>query len=213
MGITERKEREKEQRRNDILDAAEKVFFSRGVDNATMDEVAEAAELSKGTLYLYFKSKEELYMGIHIRGHKILNDMFCQALETAGPGIQKVREIGKAYFRFSREYPNYFHALLYFEISGFDFSDQESLAYQCHLQGEACMACVTQAIQTGIEDGSIRADLDPQKTAWLLWGVSSGIIQNLATKGEHLISMHGIKPEEIVEEFFRFVYTALTSGD
>ena len=60
MGIAERKEREKEHRRNTILDAAEEVFFSKGINLATMDEVAERAELSKGTLYLYFKNKEEL---------------------------------------------------------------------------------------------------------------------------------------------------------
>ena len=59
MGIAERKEREKLQRRKDIIDAAEKVFFYRGFESATMDEIAEKVELSKGTLYLYFKSKEE----------------------------------------------------------------------------------------------------------------------------------------------------------
>ena len=67
MGIAERREREKDQRRNTILDAAEKVFFSQGINLATMDGVAEEAELSKGTLYLYFKSKEELFLGIACR--------------------------------------------------------------------------------------------------------------------------------------------------
>ena len=48
MGITERREREKEQRKNDIVDAAERVFFKRGHEYATMDDVAIEAELSKG---------------------------------------------------------------------------------------------------------------------------------------------------------------------
>ncbi|MDL1893205.1 helix-turn-helix transcriptional regulator, partial [Sphingobacteriales bacterium CHB3] len=52
MGIIERKEREKEQRREEIVTAAEKIFFEKGLAIATMDEIAEAAELSKGTLYL-----------------------------------------------------------------------------------------------------------------------------------------------------------------
>ena len=58
MGIQERKEREKLQRREDIIDAAEKVFFKKDLDSATMDDVANEAELSKGTLYIYFKSKK-----------------------------------------------------------------------------------------------------------------------------------------------------------
>lgn len=56
MGTTERKKREKERRRNTIIDAAEKVIFSKGLDQSTMTEIAQEAELSKGTLYLYFKN-------------------------------------------------------------------------------------------------------------------------------------------------------------
>jgi len=68
MGINERREREKEVRRDAILDAAENIFFSKGVDSSSMDEIASRAELSKGTLYLYFKNKDELYHGIIHRG-------------------------------------------------------------------------------------------------------------------------------------------------
>ena len=50
MGVAERREREKARRRVDIIDAAERVFFSRGVEAATMDEVAEATSSSKRTL-------------------------------------------------------------------------------------------------------------------------------------------------------------------
>ena len=50
MGITERKEREKEHRKEEIIDAAQKVFFEKGLLSSTMDDIAEAAELSKGCL-------------------------------------------------------------------------------------------------------------------------------------------------------------------
>ncbi len=80
MGISQRKEREKEQRRKDIIDAAEKVFFKKGLNNSTMDEVAKEAELSKGTLYLYFKSKEEIHFEIRTRALNILSKMFKKAI-------------------------------------------------------------------------------------------------------------------------------------
>ena len=60
MGIRERKEREKERRRQQITVAAKKVFSDKGFNRATMDDIANEAELSPGTLYLYFKNKEEL---------------------------------------------------------------------------------------------------------------------------------------------------------
>lgn len=67
MGIRERKERERERRRQQIIVAAKKVFSEKGFNKATMDDIANEAELSPGTLYLYFKNKEELYASLSLR--------------------------------------------------------------------------------------------------------------------------------------------------
>jgi AcrR family transcriptional regulator len=67
MGIQERKERERERRRQQIIVAAKKVFSEKGFNKATMDDIASEAELSPGTLYLYFKNKEELYASLSLR--------------------------------------------------------------------------------------------------------------------------------------------------
>jgi AcrR family transcriptional regulator len=61
MGIQERKKREKEGRRQQILSASKQLFSDRGFQHTTMEEIANAAELSPGTIYLYFKSKDELF--------------------------------------------------------------------------------------------------------------------------------------------------------
>ncbi len=62
MGVKERREREESARLDAILAAAERVFAEQGYFHARMDAIAEAAELSKGTLYYYFKSKDEIYV-------------------------------------------------------------------------------------------------------------------------------------------------------
>jgi AcrR family transcriptional regulator len=67
MGIQERKEREKERRRQQIIVAAKRVFSGKGFNKATMEDIAKEAELSPGTLYLYFKNKEELYASLSLR--------------------------------------------------------------------------------------------------------------------------------------------------
>ena len=67
MGIQERKERERERRRQQIIVATKKVFSEKGFNKATMDDIAGEAELSPGTLYLYFKNKEELYASMSLR--------------------------------------------------------------------------------------------------------------------------------------------------
>ena len=67
MGTLDRRKREKDKRRNRIIGAAEKVLFAKGYQAATMDDVATEAELGKGTLYLYFKNKEELIIALLVR--------------------------------------------------------------------------------------------------------------------------------------------------
>ena len=67
MGIQERKEREKERRRQQIMVAAKRVFSVKGFSKATMEDIAKEAELSPGTLYLYFKNKDELYASLSLR--------------------------------------------------------------------------------------------------------------------------------------------------
>jgi AcrR family transcriptional regulator len=67
MGITERKHREKELRRQQIMVAAKKLFASKGFSRATIEEIAKEAELSPGTLYLYFKNKDELFAGLSVK--------------------------------------------------------------------------------------------------------------------------------------------------
>ena len=67
MGIHERKEREKERRRQQIMVAAKRVFSLSGFSKSTMEDIAREAELSPGTIYLYFKNKDELYASLSVR--------------------------------------------------------------------------------------------------------------------------------------------------
>ena len=73
MGIQERKQRERERRRQQIIVAAKRVFSERGFSKTTMEDIAREAELSPGTLYLYFKNKDELYASLSLRILQYLN--------------------------------------------------------------------------------------------------------------------------------------------
>lgn len=73
MGIKERKEREREMRRQQIMVAAKRVFTQSGYEKSTMEDIAREAELSPGTIYLYFKSKDELYASLCLRVLKFIN--------------------------------------------------------------------------------------------------------------------------------------------
>ena len=209
MGITERKEREKERRRNEIIDAAERIFFTKGKALATMDDVAEEAELSKGTLYLYFKSKEDLYLAINLRGMKILYDLFADAIKTPKTGLEKVYGIGKAYLQFFTAYPDYYNALMYFDSQDMKIEELHSKISECNIPGQDALEILIEALKIGIKDETIRSDIEPVRTAAILWGVTSGIIQLVSTKGDHLQDDHGINKDDLIESVFDFIKRSL----
>ena len=71
-GVPSRREREKVQRREDLLRAAKKVFFKKGIHTATIDDVAHEAEVGKGTVYLYFDTKETILAHLLLEGLDML---------------------------------------------------------------------------------------------------------------------------------------------
>jgi AcrR family transcriptional regulator len=112
MGIAERKEREKQQRKQEIIQAAEKVFYSMGVDQATMDDIAAKAELSKGTLYLYFRSKEDLFFEVARKAIGMLNTHTSKAVESSANAIEKLGAMGKATIEFMQSHPKHMQAII-----------------------------------------------------------------------------------------------------
>lgn len=177
MGVAERRLREKEARRTTILHAAERVFFASNPDTATMDDVAEAAELSKGLLYHYFGSKDELIHAIAHKGLRIMHGMFQEVLSQPLSGLKKARGMGEAYIRFAREYPNFFRIFTWAETRSHTMDDSGVHAEACHLMGDSCIRLVAEAVQTGIQDGSIRPELNPLETAIALWAQTHGVIE------------------------------------
>lgn len=213
MGIAERKERERKQRRNDILDAAEKVFFKKGFNQATMDELAEEAELSKGTLYLYFENKEDVYFGICHRALILLMEMFKGAVNNQTRGIEKVRAIGQAYYRYAQTYEKYFNTIAHYEMTQLSSEKESPLARECNELGRQMMQVVAGAIQAGMDDGSLRNDLVPVRAAYLLRGQSTGVIQLLTREEKQITEIDNINPEDLMKDFMDMMNHALKSND
>ncbi|MGD8780074.1 MAG: TetR/AcrR family transcriptional regulator [Ignavibacteria bacterium] len=209
MGVAERKEREKERRRLDIIDAAEEVFFSKGFEKSTMDDVAEQAELSKGTLYLYFESKDELFLEIIYRGNNILYNLFQKAVEIEGNGLCKTKAIGKAFIEFNRKYPNYYNAFLQNQTQKIVMEKLDRAEGKVISVKEKSMELFINIINEGISDGSLKSDLDPMKTALTLWAETTGILLLAKLKGVMIYKGFGVSEEELINYFFEFTWRAL----
>lgn len=179
MGIHERKEREKEHRREEILNAAQKIFFEKGLQNATMDEIAEAAELSKGTLYLYYSSKEDLYLAVMMRGFDVLHEMLVETIGKSSSTIEKIWELGKTYLNFSKKHTNYFRMFHFFQNPSLHRQVSDDMMAQCNDRTGRLWNVVVEIFQKGINEGVLRPDLSPLECAVILWSSSDAILTRM----------------------------------
>lgn len=204
MGIAERKEREKGQRHAAIIDAAENVFFKKKDMNATMDDVAEEAELSKGTLYLYFKSKEDLLFAIFLRGSDILMQLMKEQLKKGKNGYEDLLGLAQAFIEFSRKYPDYFSLFIRFQSSELENLNLNKEQLEDYIKNKSPLALVNQSVEQGIQDGSLRNDLPVNELSTTLWTQMLGVIIVCHSK-RTIHEMFGITMEKIFETHIKLV--------
>ena len=177
MGVAERKIREKEQRRDSILAAAERVIVDKGIDAATMDEIAEAAEVGKGTLYLYFRNKSALYLAFQEKWLDQLLSMYGSVLTEQRTGIELMRRIGEEYVLFVKSHPDYLNIMTYGDSLNKEELMASEVCKRCVDKADRLLSFVIRAIQIGISDGSIRKELNPRELGLHFWGGISGVVE------------------------------------
>ncbi len=176
MPVAARRRREKEERRCAILDAAEQVFLSKSVRDATMDEIARAAELSKGTLYLYFDSKDDLFLAIACRALKSLLAEFETTRAESPRGADRVRRLLRTYVQFAMDNRERYRVAMSWLFDD-DSSPVQSPQFAEHQKLLRTMAGhLVEAIALGQRDGSVRGDHDPRRLAVQLWGGMLGLL-------------------------------------
>ncbi len=176
MGIAERKVREKRMRRDLILKASEEVFFVKGLKAATLDEIAEKAELSKGTIYLYFASKEDLYFSLMAKGLSMLLKIFEGTEPDESDPESALIRIGEAYFKFSQEQSYLFKMLAAVENPVVNEQVSPEVRTELEEMSNSVLSYVATFVQKGIDSGTFRNDLSPYEAVLLFWISLSGIL-------------------------------------
>lgn len=105
MGIAERKAKEKEDLRDIILGGAKKLFVEKGIEQTTIRSIADAIDYSVGTVYVYFKSKNDILHALHTQGFTELGGQFAVLYNVSNP-MERLRAMGRVYIRFALENPD-----------------------------------------------------------------------------------------------------------
>jgi AcrR family transcriptional regulator len=164
-----RKERERLARREEILTAARKVFSERGFEKATLDEIAEVAEFGKGTIYNYFKSKEELFACIIERGISRFQQFVAQAIENKTTPRKKVETYIDSAFEFFEKHRQIF-SILELERNNLTRNLNDDRFNKCCEQQTALLEFLAQLFNEGIRKGEFKK-LDSLKLAQALFGL------------------------------------------
>jgi len=171
-----RRERERDRRRNEIIDAASRVFAARGYSVATMDAIASEAELSKGTLYLYFENKEALFLANASRmASQVLASFEAISSDDSLAGVERYRRMLESYTRIAAEQPEKFRALVGFLASNTELDINAPTSVEHREIVDAIVACMIAALERGMADGTIRSDVVPLETATQSWAALIGI--------------------------------------
>lgn len=210
MGIAERKEREKQQRREEIIQAAEKVFFSKGFEKSTMDDIAERAELSKGTLYLYFKSKEDLHMAVARKAIGLLNSITSAVKKISGNAVEKLLYMGRECIKFSNSHPDHMKAIM--TLEGFELQSTSYTVKEMKdmIYKESPVGMVIQIVEQGVGEKLIRSDIPPPLIAHTLWMQVLSVIRFVIMK-KSLFDMLDLSPAKVYESHFELVLNGIRS--
>jgi len=174
MGLHERREREREQRREQILDAARELLLEKGYYHISMRQIATLAELGVGTIYSYFKSKEDIYADLSTDVFDQLYDAMRKAADGAASPPEKIRGIANALLDFSSDHRMYYDFLDYFISTPRTIFPPE-MKERVDYHGNRILEPVAEAIRQGMASGRFRK-VSPERHALIFFGSVHGFL-------------------------------------
>lgn len=176
MGLEERRKREREARKNAILRAARKLSFEKGFKSITVANIAKKAELSKGAVYLYFNSKEEIYVQILLKDidkfHQSLSDI-CERGVGAAEMLQHFADIYIDFFFSDKEL---FRIFMSFMLHTDEIEFSEQLNQQLIHATNATIDIIEKIFNYGMDRGEFPRSINIRQCKNAIWGLLNGVI-------------------------------------
>jgi len=181
MGVKERREREKSETRDKILDAARELFVTEGFEGVSMRKVAEKIEYSPTAIYVYFADKQELFRELCHQDYARLAEVFQSSVMSTDP-MERLKQIGVIYIDFGTRYPNHYKFMFMTphpphepdEVDREMMGNPEKDAY----------AFLKWAVQQALDAKCFRQELtDAELLSQTLWASVHGVISLQIAKG------------------------------
>lgn len=172
MGIAERKEKQKAEIRQQILDASMKLFTEQGFEHVSMRRIAELIEYSPTTLYLYFKDKNEIFYSLHEIGFAKLNEINRNLSAIKNP-LLRLHKMGENYVDFGMQNPEFYDVMFIMR------APMEVLEHRDEAcgwdQGNAALNALKSVLQECMDKGFIVKG-SVEASAMAIWGMVHGLV-------------------------------------
>ncbi len=187
----------KEEKKEEIVKTACKLFAERGYYNTTIPDIAEAMGMSVGNLYNYFKSKEELAKYIMQYASALIGKEIREINEMDIPTKEKIYLLSRRFFEIAEEHPE----LIEYFLRVF-LSNREVFENGC--EGFLCVSEVVTEIMLFLEEGVRKGDLRNQDLFVAFVTVMGPLGGLVFLKGEHLLLKEPVEySNDIAENIWR----------
>jgi AcrR family transcriptional regulator len=193
-------------RKQQILLAAEIVLLKDGLQNFTIDQVIAHAQIAKGTVYKYYKTKDQLLAELSIKSVSMMFEVFKKSVLDQESSISKIRAVCMACYQFYRNSPQYYSLLNYFEQHGNEEERAEYLKVSMALQ-----QFIQQIIDEGKKSGEINPNLETQFIDYIIWACCVGVIQFIDSKKSIIPNFKQINQEKLIETFSYIITSGLSN--
>ena len=192
-----RREREKQARKIEIINAAEDLFFADGFENTSMDVIAKKAQFTKRTLYQYFINKEDLFYAVVLRGVEQLDQYFRKALDNGKTALEKIRLSNRAFYQFYKDHPITFR-MIYYKPSNNSNRDASPHYQEIMRMQDLTFQNYAAVIEGGKKDGSIRNDLDAKKAAHFAIFSTIGFLIDMSDINDAYWKKYNLEKEDFI---------------
>lgn len=172
MGIAERKEREREEVKDLILNAAREIFLKEGYENTSIRKIATAIEYSPGIIYHHFKDKNDLLLALHDKAFECKIEALFLSVQNMPDPLERLKATGIGYIQYGMDNPQDYELMFILSCT------MEALAVKEEFwqDGAAAINMLKQNILECMEAGYFRKDVNPDEISLILWSQVHGLV-------------------------------------
>lgn len=172
MGIAERKEREREEVKDLILNAAREIFLAEGYENTSIRKIATKIEYSPGIIYHHFKDKNDLLLALHDKAFECKIEALFLSVQNIPDPLARLQATGRQYIQYGLDNPQDYELMFILSCT------MEALAVKEEFwqDGASAINMLKQNILECMDAGYFRKDINPDEISLILWSQVHGLV-------------------------------------